>query len=112
MVWIIHGAAESQKEQKRNPMLAFLYAWYHQKWYGIALVKDIDDEAVRPEENSIQLSLLPGIVAKKWVEKKRKMQQIIAENCIMDLDQVDTKVGSVDRIKSAARRFSASLIPG
>jgi hypothetical protein len=112
MVWIVHGAAEAQREQKRNPMLAFLYAWYHQKWYGIALVKDLDDEAVRPEENSIMLTLLPGIVAKKWVEKKRKMQRIIQENCIVDIDNQEQKIGTAEKIKSAARRLSASLIPG
>merc|ERR1719161_1287435 len=112
MVWIVHGAAEAQREQKRNPMLAFLYAWYHQKWYGIALVKDLDDEAVRPEENSIMLRLLPGIVAKKWVEKKRKMQRIIQENCIMDIDNPEQKISSVEKIKNAARRLSASMIPG
>merc|ERR1711904_77819 len=83
MVWIVHGAAEAERGQKRNPMIAFLYAWYHQKWYGIALVKDLDDEAVRPEEN-----------------------------CIMYLDNQDQKIGTAERIKSAARRLSASLIPG
>jgi len=113
MVWIVHGAAEAGKGQKRNPMLAFLYAWYHQKWYGIALVKDLDDEAVRPEENTIMLTLLPGIVAKKWVEKKRKMQRIIEENLGgMDLDQPDVDLGFSQKVKATARRLSASFIPG
>jgi len=116
MVWIVHGATDPAKKEKRNPMLAFLYAWYHQKWYGIALVKDLDDEAVRPEENSIQLTLLPGIVAKKWVEKKRKMQRIIEENLGgtgMELDQSDQPgEGILQKAKGAYRRLSASFIPG
>merc|ERR1719316_770709 len=103
MVWILHGASEAGREQKRNPMIAFLYAYYHQKWYGIALVKDLDDEVVRPEENSIMLTLLPGIVSKKWLEKKRKMQRIIQENCIVDLDNQEQKIGTAEKIKSAAR---------
>jgi len=114
MVWIMHGAAEAQREQKRNPMLAFLYAWYHQKWYGIALVKDLDDEAVRPEENSIMLTLLPGIVSKKWIEKKRKMQRIIEQNLGgIGLDESEQEpVGITQRLNKVARRLSASFIPG
>lgn len=115
MVWIMHGAAEAQRESKRNPMLAFLYAWYHYKWYGIALVKDLDDETVRPEENSIQLSLLPGIVSKKWIEKKKKMQRIIEENLGgFDLDEGEDKSAAqkmTQKIGKAARRLSALAIP-
>merc|ERR1719393_558749 len=106
MVWIVHGVAGEGKERKRNPMTAFMYAWYHQKFYGIALVKDLDDEAVQPEEMSIRLALLPGIVAKKWVEKKKKMQRIIEENLGgMDFDQntEENKVGGLQKLKSTAR---------
>jgi len=111
MVWIVHGASEAGREQKRNPMIAFLYAYYHQKAYGIALVKDLDDEAVQPEENSIMLRLLPGIVAKKWIEKKKKMQRIIAEN-LGGIDPNTEDSGFSQKLKVSVRRLSASFIPG
>lgn len=65
-------------EERKNPMLVFLYAYYHHL-KGISLVRD-DDENLSFEEQQIELGLLPGIVARKWIEKKRKMQRMVDES--------------------------------
>jgi len=58
---------------KRNPMQLFLYTYYH-KLRKLSLLTD--DEAL-PEEQSILLVDLPGIVVRKWLEKKRRMQLLV-----------------------------------
>jgi hypothetical protein len=58
---------------KRNPMQLFLYTYYH-KLRKLSLLAD--DEAL-PEEQSILLVDLPGIVVRKWLEKKRRMQLLV-----------------------------------
>merc|ERR1719201_1833788 len=58
---------------KRNPMQLFLYTYYH-KLRKLSLLSD--DEAL-PEEQSILLVDLPGIVVRKWLEKKRRMQLLV-----------------------------------
>jgi hypothetical protein len=59
---------------KRNPMLLFLFAYFHQL-KGISLLKE-NDEAL-PEEMGIDLDLLPGMVRNKYLEKRRRNQLII-----------------------------------
>lgn len=58
---------------KKNPLIVFLLAYYH-KLKNVSLV---DEEGVLPEEQMIDLSFLPAIVAKKWLEKKRRMQLMV-----------------------------------
>jgi hypothetical protein len=58
---------------KRNPMFLFLYTYYH-KIRKLSLIPD--DEAL-PEERSILLNELPGIVVRKWHEKKKRMQLLV-----------------------------------
>lgn len=116
MVWILHGDTETQNDgQKRNPMIAFIYTYYH-KIKHISLVKDLEDEGVLPEENSIELTSLPGIVSKKWIEKKKKMQRIIEQNLgglpaeeQAELDKQGKRESMLGNLK---RRLSASFIPG
>lgn len=64
---------------KPNPMLIFLKTYYN--WMrGVSLVKDDTDEYLRSEDLAINLDLLPGIVRRKWIEKKRNMQRVASEN--------------------------------
>jgi hypothetical protein len=58
---------------KRNPMSLFLFTYYH-KVRKLSLLPD--DEAL-PEEQSIKLVDLPGIVTRKWMEKKCRMQLLV-----------------------------------
>merc|ERR1719353_1561114 len=69
---------------KRNPMFLFLYTYYH-KLRKLSLLND--DEAL-PEERSIPLHELPGIVVRKWHEKKKRMQLLVDKE-LGDLTEED-----------------------
>jgi len=69
---------------KRNPMFLFLYTYYH-KIRKLSLLAD--DEAL-PEERSILLNELPGIVVRKWHEKKKRMQ-LLVDKQLGDLTEED-----------------------
>lgn len=63
----------------QNPMIVFLIAYYN--WLkGHSLVEDDVEEQLKSEDLSIRLELLPGLIRKKWMEKKRRMQKIANEN--------------------------------
>lgn len=60
---------------KPNPMAVFVrtyIAWLK----GISLIRNENEENLRSEDLSIDLELLPGLVRRKWIEKKRKMQRV------------------------------------
>jgi len=62
-------------EDKENPMIVFLktyIAWMK----GISLLRNEHEENLRSEDLMIDLELLPGLVRRKWIEKKRKMQRV------------------------------------
>merc|ERR1719271_949884 len=69
---------------KRNPMFLFLYTYYH-KMRKLSLLSD--DEAL-PEERSMLLNELPGIVVGKWHEKKKRMQLLVDKE-LGDLTEED-----------------------
>jgi hypothetical protein len=84
-------ADKSAKEDpnRKNPMMAFLYTYYKMV-LGISLVRDDAEEHMSSEDLNIPLELLPGIVRRKWIEKKRKMQRIANETFAgMELYPVD-----------------------
>ncbi|CAK9028033.1 Polycystin-2 (Polycystic kidney disease 2 protein homolog) [Durusdinium trenchii] len=83
---------------KQNPMIVFLRTYWN--WMkGQSLVKDESEEHMNPKDLSITLDLLPGLVRRKWVEKKRRMQRVADENFAgMDLFPED-----VDRSLSKKR---------
>jgi hypothetical protein len=62
--------------EKRNPMVLFLYTYYH----SIRKLSLLSDDEALPEEQSINLGDLPGIVVRKWLEKKRRMHLLIDQN--------------------------------
>jgi len=64
---------------KKNPMIVFVRTYYH--WMkGHSLVEDESEEHMKSEDLSISLELLPGLVRRKWVEKKREMQLVANQN--------------------------------
>lgn len=64
---------------KQNPMIVFLHTYYN--WMkGQSLVRDDSEEHMKSEELSITLDLLPGLIRRKWVEKKRRMQRVADMN--------------------------------
>merc|ERR1711937_1001751 len=69
---------------KRNPMFLFLFTYYH-KLRKLSLLSD--DEAL-PEERSMLLNELPGIVVRKWHEKKKRMQLLVDKE-LGDLTEED-----------------------
>jgi len=64
---------------RKNPMVVFIYTYY-KMLLGVSLVKDDAEENMKAEDLSIPLEMLPGVVRRKWVEKKRRMQRIANES--------------------------------
>lgn len=65
--------------EAKNPMMVFLETYYN--WMkGQSLVKDDSEENMKLEDLSVSLELLPGLVRRKWVEKKRRMQRVADQN--------------------------------
>ncbi|CAK0796060.1 unnamed protein product [Prorocentrum cordatum] len=65
-------------EERHNPMLVFIRTYYN--WLkGMSLVKEEAEGFLKAEDLSISLELLPGIVRRKWIEKKRRLQKIASE---------------------------------
>jgi len=60
-------------------MIVFLRTFWNMM-IGISLVIDTREHNLPAEDLSIRLELLPGMVRRKWIEKKRKMQRIAREN--------------------------------
>ena len=74
MIWIVNESNKDKRTDKwkKSTMLAFLFTYYHHL-RGISLNDDpeIDDED--KEYELIELRDLPGVVAKKWVNKKKRL---------------------------------------
>jgi hypothetical protein len=69
---------------ERNPMAVFIETYYNRK-KGMSLVREESEQNMRSEDLSIRLELLPGLVRRKWIEKKRNMQRIASE-CFAGLE--------------------------
>merc|ERR1719454_248832 len=56
-------------------MVMFIRTYVH--WLkGVSLIRNEHEENMRKEDLVIDLELLPGLVRRKWIEKKRKMQRV------------------------------------
>ncbi|CAD7950683.1 unnamed protein product [Amoebophrya sp. A25] len=66
-----------QSEDNKNFMLTFLYVYYHYV-RGIDLVGEEEKKEEDLEYEFIDLEDLPGVVAKKWLMKKRRMMETVA----------------------------------
>lgn len=64
---------------RKNPMIVFIYTYY-KMMLGVSLVQVEAEENMKQDELSIPLELLPGVVRRKFIEKKRKMQRIANES--------------------------------
>eukprot|EP00929_Paragymnodinium_shiwhaense_P017461 TRINITY_DN12672_c0_g1_i1.p1 TRINITY_DN12672_c0_g1~~TRINITY_DN12672_c0_g1_i1.p1 ORF type:complete len:909 (-),score=244.52 TRINITY_DN12672_c0_g1_i1:96-2822(-) len=62
-----------------NPMAVFMKVYWNYK-RGHSCVVEESEHNMQKFELSIPLGLLPGIVRRKWIEKKRKMQRIAKAN--------------------------------
>jgi hypothetical protein len=63
---------------RKNPMMVFIKTYYN--WMkGLSLVKDDAEEFLKTEDLDISLELLPGIVRRKWIEKKRRLHKIASD---------------------------------
>lgn len=63
---------EDEKADKENPMLVFVQTWCRRGTFE----EGARDTFLTPGETHIRLDELPGIVARKWIERKRKLQQL------------------------------------
>eukprot|EP00933_Yihiella_yeosuensis_P059958 TRINITY_DN617_c0_g2_i2.p1 TRINITY_DN617_c0_g2~~TRINITY_DN617_c0_g2_i2.p1 ORF type:complete len:891 (-),score=149.85 TRINITY_DN617_c0_g2_i2:639-3311(-) len=92
---------EQPDPTRKNPMQVFLVTYYH--WMkGQSLVTDDAEEHLKADDLSIKLALLPGLVRRKYVEKKRNMQRVANDNFAgMDLfPEDDQQKTSKDAPKS------------
>jgi len=85
IVYILHQPDKSERDSKDNPqvskknsMIVFIYTYYHHL-KGISLVKEFEEELGLPDEQSIEVKYLPGLVVKKWLEKKKSMQRVVEQ---------------------------------
>merc|ERR1712048_1174006 len=58
---------------------------YYNTFTGFELYEEEGAQNLRREDLSIQLRLLPGLVRRKWIERKRKMQAV-ASACFEGLE--------------------------
>mmetsp|Transcript_44913 Transcript_44913/g.80918 ORF Transcript_44913/g.80918 Transcript_44913/m.80918 type:complete len:1095 (-) Transcript_44913:255-3539(-) len=66
-------------EGKANPMGTFIYT-YIKMAQGRSLVTPPAEDGHKAEDLKIELRRLPGLVRRKWIEKKRKMQRVANES--------------------------------
>lgn len=99
MVQIFHDESKYLSDDAKNPMTSFLLAYYH-LWKGITLVDAKDGEAENPELHSIRLILLPSLVAKKWVDKRKRLHTILYNT--EDVDEHGDTVSHASRLKTQA----------
>lgn len=82
------------QRKNKSPMLAFLFTYYHQI-RGIHLV---EPETVDEDDKDFEicdLRDLPGVVAKKWITKKKQM--------IDTIRKVNGEIGTADDESNSAR---------
>ncbi|KAF4663913.1 putative tubulin polyglutamylase ttll1, partial [Perkinsus chesapeaki] len=69
--------------ERRNPMVVFLYTFYN-ALKGVSVDIEHDDDFGLPEEQDIPLKMLPGVVAHRWFERKRRLALIVDRNLHRD----------------------------
>jgi len=66
-------------EGKENPMVVFIRTYAN--WMrGVSLIRNEHEENLQSKDLQIDLERLPGLVRRKWIEKKRKMQRVADES--------------------------------
>lgn len=95
-VYAIADKTFTEDPNRENPMLVFLYTYYKMV-LGISLVHNEAEENMRSEDLWIQMRDLPGVVRRKWIEKKRNMQAIADQSFagmdIFHVDEMDDQQG-------------------
>merc|ERR1719162_997230 len=91
-------------EDRHNPMLVFIRTYYN--WLkGMSLVQEEAEEFLKTEDLSITMELLPGVVRRKWIEKKRRLQKIASEAFAgMELYPDDPTVPHREELKQAGAK--------
>lgn len=98
-VYATSGHLRRDETGRENPMLLFVWTYYN-AWRGRSLVREQMEENLTAEDLSIRVELLPGIVRRKWVEKKRRMQRVANEN-FAGMELFPEEVGTVLSKKTA-----------
>lgn len=80
--WATSKHMRENRRETPNPMKVFLSTWADSCWGMIKPKHKEGDEQLKPEDLYIKLNVLPGIVRRKWVEKKRQMQRVANENFV------------------------------
>lgn len=92
-------------ESRKNPCMVFLYTYYH-KWRGVQLVKEDEEDIGGPDEQYIEVAVLPGFVGEVWKTKQVALIDMIQEAEARAESERKEGAGVV------SRRFSSKNIPG
>jgi hypothetical protein len=66
-------------DQRKNPCMVFLYTYYY-KFRGVHLVKDDEENIGHPDEQYVELNLLPGFLADAWKTKQAALLEMIQDS--------------------------------
>lgn len=80
VVDIYATSPEKRGNTGENPMVIFVWTYYN-AFIGSSLIQEDVVQNLRTEDFSIRLELLPGMVRRKWIERKRRMQKIAGKIC-------------------------------
>ena len=62
-----------------DPVRVFLYTWYF-KIKGVDLILENEEDVGAPDEQTIDLELLPEVVRTKWLNKKAELRDLIEQS--------------------------------
>ncbi|KAF4707507.1 Polycystic kidney disease [Perkinsus olseni] len=95
--------------ERRNPMAVFLYTLY-KSLRGASVDFNHDEDFGLPEEQDIQLKLLPGIVAQRWFERKRRLSYLVDKNLRRESQRDSTDDSRATSAGTGSRDSSAKDI--
>lgn len=78
--WATTKHLRAIRKETENPMKVYVWTALHAFWGTVRHKHQPKDEELEPKDLSIQLKALPGIVRRRYVERKRHMQRIADEN--------------------------------
>jgi hypothetical protein len=90
---------------KKNPCMVFLYTYYY-KWFGVALVKEDEENIGHRDEQYIETELLPGYLAQAWKVKQEALKEMIATAESNAAQERAAATAGMSASKQAFRRMS------
>ena len=107
----IPPGVDAQDSWHKDPVMAFLYTWFH-KVKGVDLIHEPDEDVGFPEEQEIELRLLPKAIQNAWTAKRSELLEMIESK--MNLRKSDRKTSifgeRLSKLVSHLSRTQTSLL--